>query len=269
MSDRTSLPVCDADSHLMEPPNWLESYAAPGIRDRLKSVGLVDSDVMSKVIAAAQRRLAGDEPETEALLRSDYRHSQQKGWLGLGAMQGSERGELLDLMGVSYQLVFPTLALTQFTRTRDLDLLYGGSAALNRGMVDFCSSDDRILPIGYLPLTDPERALTLARSAIAGGTRALWVPSDAPGEKSPTHIDFHPVWSVLEEARVPIILHVGGGALLPKEFHRNGRPLPKDWSGGGETLRMKDRCSIIRPSASFRAWCSTESSNASRSFAVA
>ena len=27
MSDRTSLPVCDADSHLMEPPNWLEDYA--------------------------------------------------------------------------------------------------------------------------------------------------------------------------------------------------------------------------------------------------
>ena len=240
MSHRTSLPVCDADSHLMEPPNWLEGYADPGIRKRLKSVGLVDSEVMSKVIGAAERRLAGEEPEIDALLKSDPSHSMQKGWMGLGAMDGSERGQLLDLMGVSYQLVFPTLALTQFARTRDLDLVYGGSMALNRGMVDFCSSDDRILPIGYLPLTDPERALALAKQAVAMGSRALWVPSDAPGEISPAHEDFYPIWSVLQEARVPIVLHVGGGSLLPKEYHRNGRPLPKDWSGGAETLRMKD-----------------------------
>ena len=49
MSLRTSLPVCDADSHLMEPPNWLDGYADPSIRDRLKPVGLVDSEVASKV----------------------------------------------------------------------------------------------------------------------------------------------------------------------------------------------------------------------------
>ena len=240
MSQRTSLPVCDADSHLMEPPNWLEGYADPGIRERLEPVGLVDSELMSKVIAATQRRLAGEEPEIEALLKSDPSHSMQKGWMGLGAMEGSERGELLDLMGVSYQLVFPTLAMTQFRRTRDLDLLYGGSPAVNRGMVDFCSPDHRLLPIGFLPLTDPERALALAKEAVDLGSRALWVPSDAPGDISPAHTDFDPIWSVLQEARIPIVLHVGGGALLPKPYHRNGRPLPKDWSGGGENLRMKD-----------------------------
>jgi predicted TIM-barrel fold metal-dependent hydrolase len=195
---------------------------------------------MSKVIAAAERRLAGEEPAAEALLKSDPSYSMQKGWMGLGAMEGSERGELLDLMGVSYQLVFPTLAMSQFARTRDLDLLYGGSTALNRGMVDFCSSDERLLPIGYLPLTDPQRARQLAAEALTLGSRALWVPSDAPAGISPAHTDFDPVWSLLQEAHVPIVLHVGGGALLPKEYHRNGKPLPRDWSGGGETLRMKD-----------------------------
>ena len=240
MSERTSLPVCDADSHLMEPPNWLEGYADPSVRKHLKSVGLVDGDVASKVIAAAERRLAGEEPATDALLKSDPSHSMQKGWLGLGAMDGSERGQLLDLLGVSYQLVFPTLALTQFARTRDLDLLYGGSTALNRGMVDFCSSDPRMLPVGYLPLTDPDRALALAKEAVELGSRALWVPSDAPGDISPAHTDFYPIWSVLQEAKIPMVLHVGGGALLPKEYHRNGRPMPNDWTGGGENLRMKD-----------------------------
>ena len=44
----------------------------------------------------------------------------------------------------------------------------------------------------------------------------------------------------LAEASVPFVLHVGGGKLLPKAFHNNGRPLPKDWLGGGENLRAKD-----------------------------
>jgi len=145
VGERTSLPVCDADSHLMEPPGWLEGYADPGIRKQLGPVGLVDSDGRAKVSAAAERRLAGEEPAAEALLKSDPSYSMQKGWMGLGAMEGSERGELLDLMGVSYQLVFPTLAMSQFARTRDLDLLYGGSTALNRGMTNNPDSDDASL----------------------------------------------------------------------------------------------------------------------------
>ena len=39
---------------------------------------------------------------------------------------------------------------------------------------------------------------------------------------------------------MPFVLHVGGGKLLPKAFHNNGRPRPKDWLGGGENLRAKD-----------------------------
>ena len=49
-----------------------------------------------------------------------------------------------------------------------------------------------------------------------------------------------PIWARLAEAGVPFVLHVGGGKLLPKAFHDNGRPRPKDWLGGGENLRAKD-----------------------------
>ena len=72
------------------------------------------------------------------------------------------------------------------------------------------------------------------------GSPPLWVPSDAPGDFSPTHVDLDPVWARLAEAGVPFVLHVGGGKLLPKAFHNNGRPRPKDWLGGGENLRSKD-----------------------------
>jgi hypothetical protein len=66
-------------------------------------------------------------------------------------------------------------------------------------MVDFCSSDDRLLPVGYLPLISPERALVTAKEAVALSARALWVPSDAPGDISPAHTDFDPIWSVMQD----------------------------------------------------------------------
>ena len=32
--------ICDADSHIMELPEWLASYADPGIRDRIRPLYL-------------------------------------------------------------------------------------------------------------------------------------------------------------------------------------------------------------------------------------
>nr|MDT0667186.1 amidohydrolase family protein [Micromonospora sp. DSM 115978] len=83
-------------------------------------------------------------------------------------------------------------------------------------------------------------AATLADEAIAAGVTALWVSSEAPGDFSPAHLDLDPVWSRLAEAGVPFVLHVGGGKLLPPEFHNNGQPPTTDWLGVGENLRSKD-----------------------------
>ena len=40
----------------------------------------------------------------------------------------------------------------------DLDLAYGAARAHNRGMVEFCSVDPRLLPTCYVPLADFDRA---------------------------------------------------------------------------------------------------------------
>ncbi len=94
--------------------------------------------------------------------------------------------------------------------------------------------------MGFLPLQDPAAAADVLDEALADGVAAVWIPSDAPGDFSPAHVDVEAVWARLAEAGVPFVLHVGGGKLLPKAFHNNGRPLPKDWLGGGENLRSKD-----------------------------
>jgi predicted TIM-barrel fold metal-dependent hydrolase len=229
--------VFDADSHLMEVESWLPSYADPDVRDELATLGFDNfggdiSKMMDKLPQLWDKQRDKD-IDAEVL-------SGPKGWMAPGALDSGVRSKVLDKLGIDAQLVFPTFALAHFARSSDPDVLYGGTRALNRAMSDFCSDDSRLLPVCYLPLNDTQRAVAEAEAAINAGAGAIWVPSEAAGRRSPAHIDLDPVWAMLAEAGIPFVLHIGGGKMLPKVFHDNGRPTPTDWLGGGENLRGKD-----------------------------
>ena len=229
--------IFDADSHLMETPEWLDGYADESIRSHLAPLGLAGAGARATDLMASLPGLWESHREQEIgpeVLRGP------KGWMAPGALDTEVRSRVLDALHIDAQLVFPTFALGHFARSKEPDVLYGGTEALNRAMVDFCAPDPRLKAVGYLPLNDPDRALQTLEEALRTGVSAVWVPSDAPGDFSPTHLDLDPVWSRLAEAGVPFVLHVGGGKLLPKSFHNNGLPRPKDWLGGGENLRSKD-----------------------------
>lgn len=230
-------PVFDADSHLMETSDWLRSFCEPDIADQLSplsfdAAGSKAVDLMNSLpgVWASHR---------EQAFGADV-ISGPKGWLAPGALDTEVRSRVLDALEIDVQLVFPTFSVDQFAHTKNHDLLYGGTRALNRAMVAFCQPDTRLRAVGFLPLNDPARAITALEEALADGVSAIWVPSDAPGDFSPTHVDLNPVWARLAEAGVPFVLHVGGGRLLPRAFHNNGLPRPQDWLGGGENLRAKD-----------------------------
>jgi len=115
---------------------------------------------------------------------------------------------------------------------------------MNRAVADFCSADARLLPVAFVPLADPARAVDLADEAVRLGCATIQVPSTAAGDRAPTHPDLDPFWARLEEADVPFVLHVGGGGrLLDPAFHDNGSPVT-DHLGGGENIRSKDYLAI-------------------------
>ena len=229
--------IFDADSHLMETPDWLGEFADESLRSRLEPLGLAGAGSGAAELMAKLPGVWDSHRDQE--IGADVLRG-PKGWMAPGALDTEVRSRVLDALGIHAQLVFPTFALGHFWPGRDVDLVYGGTEALNRAMVAFCAPDPRLKPVGFLPLEDPERAQLTLERALADGVAALWVPSDAPGDFSPTHVDLDPVWARLAEGQVPFVLHVGGGKLLPKAFHRNGLPRPKDWLGGGENLRAKD-----------------------------
>jgi len=231
--------VYDADSHVMELPDWLLPHADAATAEKLRPLYLGAAGALADraVAEADARRAAGD------LLMSDadpHEVLKPKGWAAHGAFDPGERSRVLDALGFSAQLVFPTFAGTQFAG-KDLDLLYGGTDALNRAMVAFCADDARLLPVGVVPWAEPDRTVAAVERAIAGGCAAIQFPSDLPrGVVSPTHPDHHRVWQLLEEHNVPALTHIGGGgSTVPRGYHDNGIQVT-DFLGGGENIRSKD-----------------------------
>jgi predicted TIM-barrel fold metal-dependent hydrolase len=231
--------IHDADSHIMESQDWLASYADPGVRERLGRLRLeaAGSRAEQAINAALERQK--DAQATAALATNVIRGA--KGWAAYGAMNAQERGRALDDLGFSRQLVFTTFAGSQFSRSDDTDIVYGGARALNRGIAEFCGDDKRMIAVGVVPLNDPERAMAETAEALRLGCGAIWIPAAPAGERSPGHPDFDPVWRLLEESGTPFMLHVGAATkTLPDAYFNNGRPKPTDWLGGGENLRAKD-----------------------------
>jgi predicted TIM-barrel fold metal-dependent hydrolase len=231
--------MLDADSHIMETPDWIARHADPEIRDRLPPLGL------GKAGGATYQMI--DDAVGRAKTRADSGKAIEnvvagpKGWHAPGAFEPAERSKALDDLGFSRQLVFSTFAGGQYLRHDDLDIRYGGIRAHNRAMAEFCKGDPRLIGVGQLSLQDPTRAVEEIKLAVALGCGAFWIPATPVGDKSPGHPDHDPIWATLCELNVPFMLHVGPNSqLVPKAYLNNGKPLPPDIIGGGENLRVRD-----------------------------
>ena len=249
--------VHDADAHIMETPGWLRDHADPAIRDRIEPLRLTggnelrqtgDPDEQLRDLVATFDRLA------ERHASAEYRASEadeimsRKNFAATGSFVAADRSRALDLLGFSSQLVFNTFhnrRLHDWEHTRDVDLAVGVARAHNRGMVEFCSVDSRLLPTCYVPLVDFDAAATSAREAIAMGAAALLVASGCPPTHSPSHVALDPVWAQAQEAGIPIVFHVGGtGDVIDFHYFDNGLPVPPDFHGGEENFRSVDYMGI-------------------------
>jgi predicted TIM-barrel fold metal-dependent hydrolase len=250
--------VHDADAHIMETPNWLRDYADPAIRERIAPPSYVnelrqtgDNESQLQDVDAAFSRI------TERHASVDYRADEaaeimnRKNFAATGSFISEDRPRTLDLIGVASQLVFNTFynrRLHDWEHADDLDFSYGVARAHNRGMVEFCSVDSRLLPTCYVPLADFERTEAMAKEALGMGAAALLIPSGCPKGHSPSHIGLDPLWATAQEAGIPIVFHVGGtGDLIDPSYFQNGLPIPPDFHGGEENFRSVDYMGIPGP----------------------
>jgi len=252
--------VHDADAHIMETPSWLRDHLDPGLRDRvaplelsggneLKQTG--DPDEQLRDLDTTFQRLATRHASDEYRAAEAAEIMGRKNFAATGSFLPDDRSRALDLLGFASQLVFNTFhnrRLRDWEHGDDVDLAYGTARAHNRGMVEFCSADPRLLPTCYVPLVDFERSRAIAAEAIELGAAALLVASSCPPGHSPSHRSLDPVWAQATEAGIPVVFHVGGtGDLIDPAYFQNGLPIPPDFHGGAENFRSVDYMAIPFP----------------------
>jgi len=220
--------IHDADSHIFEPPGYAADYADPGMRDRLREALPTEAPPWFDEALAKQDDASFRANDAEEIML-------RKNHVALGAIRSNDRPQALDLLGFASQLVFTTTYLSSlraFDRGDDVDLAYALATGHNRGMVDFCSVDRRLLPVCYVPFSDIHRAADCTRQAIDMGAAALMISSHVPRQHSQSHVGFDRVWAQAQEAGLPIIFHVGGEQPMDKVYKENGLPPVPDFHGG-------------------------------------
>lgn len=236
----------DADTHIMELPDFLRKYADPDIRDLLPLVdygrSLVTDEEVAVIVENGSQH--SEEHKQKLIGLGDKMIQEIKEIQALGAFDKHDRVIANDMLGFQKQVVFATHSLHMpFSPSSKIEdrLRYGGARAHNRHMADFCSIDDRLMGVAAIPLENPELALEEVKWSLDNGLEAMWIPHRLAGDRSPTHVDYNPIWSLLQEAQVPLVFHVGGNPLqLKPEWSNNGRGVTKDWMGGGENVRARD-----------------------------
>ncbi|MBO0856297.1 MAG: amidohydrolase family protein, partial [Nocardia sp.] len=156
-----------------------------------------------------------------------------KGPAAPSAIDLSRRIEVLDVMGIDKQLVFPTTAIGAMIigEMTDMayDLRFGGDMSVFEGISrpDFAKAfvksyndwvkanavigDGRIRMVGILNTSpDVNDMINTAKDLIDAGVRAVYLQADVPpGGVSPAHSSLDPLWRLLEENDIAVTLHIG------------------------------------------------------------
>ncbi|HEY9728792.1 MAG TPA: amidohydrolase family protein [Chroococcales cyanobacterium] len=223
--------VIDADAHKLENPLIMRDYIEPEYRDR---VGLViDSlgDQRARIVdfnpATGQNDLVRMFPQPQGLGKGGFRNLHPE--TTLGATFNRVRIEHMDREGVDVQVIYGTLNLI-FSSLLDKDMAIALCRAYNNYIADDCRGyDNRLKPIGVLPLQDVDAAVAeLYRCVNELGMIGVAVaPSlPIPHPKAPdafpeirtckaiSHPDFRPILQAAIDLDIALGIHGGPGSYM-------------------------------------------------------
>lgn len=158
----------------------------------------------------------------------------QKGAYAPGSTDVKRRLAVMDCVGVSHQLMYPSavslmgaILISSGDEGGNLigfgaDRVAYGHALLKAGndwMIRAARVSDRIRPVALLHGETVEEFITHARALIDDGVRAVMMMAGTPpAGVSPAHSDFDPLWALFSDHKVAFTLHLGsGGGFLKSE----------------------------------------------------
>ena len=229
--------IYDADTHMMERPDWIAEFSDSTIKPHLEPFVGCKEEILKQIdtaIKGFKERKSNQDISTKA--NKNFMSMEHKGWNGLGAFDSKERKLANDLLGFDAYILFPTSAFNQVIAAKEQKILMGGIQALNRGLATFCKEDKRMFPTAYIPLgLGPDIAKKFVEEAISMDFSVILIDTVAPrGQISFTHPDYNQFWSAVQNADLSVTLHVGadgGYSPVPKSFYDNQKKVPTHVEG--------------------------------------
>lgn len=242
-------PMHDADSHIMEPADWLDPYLDASTRERLPMVWTASEGQPAPAELVAKATELHRDPAYRA--EDAAQITLRKNFLATGSFLPEDRADALDLLGLTSQLVFDTYTsphALRFDRDGDHKSAVAIARAQHRAALEWCASDPRLLPVTVVPVGDMDAAIALTGAALDAGTAAIWI-GQYPAGHSPSHVALEPMWAMCAEAGVPVVLHVAGAGenVMSTDYFDNGLPPVPDFHGGDTNFKSIDYLSIPLP----------------------
>jgi predicted TIM-barrel fold metal-dependent hydrolase len=217
--------LMSADDHLIEPPHlWVDRVPSP-FRDRCPRVVEVDrrqawlyEEELTYIPMGSCRPLDGfDEagyPPAPGTARFDE--------IRPGCYDPVARIEDMDVDGVWGQLCFPNYARFAghrfFLNVKDHELGLACLRTYNDYLLDeWCATDpSRLYGAVILPLHDIDLAIAELERVLAKGAKALAFSENPTVLGLPSvHTDhWDPLWSVVNDAGIPVCMHIGSSSRL-------------------------------------------------------
>lgn len=217
----------DVDAHEMIPSHLLaDAFGEPG---RMLGELFAVADRLHPDPSATNMH----QPDAQDTMAVDPENIWKvKGPPAPSAIDLRRRIEVMDVMGIDRQLIFPTSAIGAMVIGGMSDFgfeqRFGGDASMfgelsrpqfaerfidayNDWAIDNSAIDERIRMVGVVKTRDNvSEMIANATKLIEGGIRVVYLQADVPpGGVSPAHSTLDPLWALFEANNVAVTLHIG------------------------------------------------------------
>ncbi len=140
-----------------------------------------------------------------------------------GIRDGARRHEDQDADGIAAEFLYPGFfGMFSFENT---ELLVACQQNYNDWLYDYAAAaKGRLFGLAAIPLQDPGAGAAELERVIKKGFRGGCIPCAAPPEKPYRDKCYEPIWSLAEEARFPLSMHIGTNSYLPAQYRDNQAP---------------------------------------------
>jgi predicted TIM-barrel fold metal-dependent hydrolase len=211
-------PLISADNHVFEPVTLWQDNLPPAMRDRGPRLEQAGEWFVLRVEGMPDRKLTRVEPP--APNRAETVGEKQKRRAVLSKGGGADPDERLRDMhsdGVVAEIIYPTFGLF-IDMVADAELQMAGARVYNDWLADtFLHRSDTFVPAAVIPVRDATSAAAELGRVAQRGFKTAMIPTSPPAGLPYNRPEYDAVWSIAAEARVPLAMHTGTGALPSPE----------------------------------------------------